>query len=318
MISAIQQQPLGQLGDSLRAQVETWRDRLRPDWSEVLLDLAQVAIILFLMFVAYRLTSYIINRVISRQVEDDDPVARRLRQQRVHTVAALARNVILVVFIIIAVLTVLGTVWDIEIGPILASVGVLGLAVSFGAQSLVKDIISGTFMLLEGQFGIGDVIAVGDASGAVEKITLRTTVLRDIRGAVHIIPNGEITRVTNLTKAWSRAVLDIGVSYREDVDHVIAVLREEGERLHLDPEWRPLLLDPPEVPGVESFADAAVVIRMLARTLPEKQWDVARELRRRIKIRFAAEGIEIPAPHVSVHWAEGQAPLPTSVTRTDS
>jgi len=195
---------------------------------------------------------------------------------------------------------------------------VLGLAVSFGAQSLVKDIISGTFMLLEGQFGIGDVIAVGDASGAVEKITLRTTVLRDIRGAVHIIPNGEITRVTNLTKAWSRAVLDIGVSYREDVDHVIAVLREEGERLHLDPEWRPLLLDPPEVPGVESFADAAVVIRMLARTLPEKQWDVARELRRRIKIRFAAEGIEIPAPHVSVHWAEGQAPLPTSVTRTDS
>jgi small conductance mechanosensitive channel len=317
MTLTIQQQPLEQIGDSLRAQVEGLR-RFRPDWDAILLDLLQVAVILVLITLAYQVTSFIIRRLIAREVDEDDPVVRRLRQQRVKTVATLANHVILVVFVIVGALTVLSTVWDIEIGPILASVGVLGLAVSFGAQSLVKDIITGTFMLLEGQFGIGDVIAVGDAAGAVEKITLRTTVLRDIRGAVHIIPNGEITRVTNLTKAWSRAVLDIGVSYRADVDRVIAVLKEEGERLQLDPEWGQLLLDAPEVLGVETFADSAVVIRMLARTLPEKQWSVARELRRRIKIRFDAEGIEIPFPHVSVYWGEGQPPLPTSVTRTES
>jgi small conductance mechanosensitive channel len=185
---------------------------------------------------------------------------------------------------------------------------VLGLAVSFGAQSLVKDVISGTFMLLEGQFGIGDVISVGDASGAVEKITLRTTVLRDIRGAVHIIPNGEITRVTNLTKAWSRAVLDIGVGYPEDADRVMAVMKEEADGLQADPQWGELLLDPPEVLGIETFGESAMVIRLLARTLPEKQWNVARELRRRIKKRFDAEGIELPFPHVTVYWGEGQDP----------
>lgn len=317
MTFTIQQQPLEQIGDSLRAQVEGLR-RFRPDWDAILLDLLQVAVILIIISLAYQVTRFIIRRLIAREVDEDDPVVRRLRQQRVQTVAALANHVLLVVFVIVGVLTVLGSVWDIEIGPILASVGVLGLAVSFGAQSLVKDIITGTFMLLEGQFGIGDVIAVGDASGVVEKITLRTTVLRDIRGAVHTIPNGEITRVTNLTKAWSRAVLDIGVSYREDVDRVIALLKEEGERLQLDAEWGQLLLDAPEVLGIETFADSAVVIRMLARTLPEKQWNVARELRRRIKIRFDAEGIEIPFPHVSVYWGEGQPPLPTSVTRTES
>jgi small conductance mechanosensitive channel len=310
------QQPLEQIGDSLRAQVEGLR-RFEPDWNGVLLDLLEVAVIR-LMFLAYHLTRFIINRVISREVDEDDPIVKRLRQQRVQTVAALARHVIQVVFVIVAVLTVLGTVWDIEIGPILASVGVLGLAVSFGAQSLVKDIITGTFMLLEGQFGIGDVISVGDASGAVEKITLRTTVLRDLNGAVHIIPNGEITRVTNLTKAWSRAVLDIGVAYREDVDRVIAVLEDEGERFHQDPQWRELLLDPPEVLGVESFADSAMVIRMLARTLPEKQWNVGRELRRRIKIRFHAEGIEIPFPHVILHWDERAGDLAPESSRPEA
>jgi small conductance mechanosensitive channel len=275
-------------------------------------------VILFLMFVAYQLTRFVIGRIIRREIDEDDPVVKRLRQQRVQTVAALASNVLGVVFAIVAILTVLDTVWEVSIGPILASVGVLGLAVSFGAQSLVKDVITGTFMLLESQFGIGDVIAVGDASGSVEKITLRTTVLRDVRGAVHIIPNGEITRVTNLTKAWSRAVLDIGVAYREDVDRVLAVLRDETARFHEDLQWSELLLDPPEVLGIETFADSAVVIRILARTLPEKQWNVGRELRRRIKNRFDVEGIEIPYPHVTFTWGEGQPPLPVQATRTET
>jgi small conductance mechanosensitive channel len=203
-------------------------------------------------------------------------------------------------------LMVLGTFMD--IGPLLASVGVLGLAISFGAQSLVKDVISGTFMLLEGQFGIGDVVRVTDVSGQVEKITLRTTVLRDSQGVVHIIPNGEITRVSNLTKTWSRAVLDVGVAYKEDVDRVIAVLDELGREFHADPEWGALLVEEPLVLGVEDLGDSAVVIRVSARTLPEKQWDVAREWRRRIKKRFDRENIEIPFPHLTFYWGQGQMP----------
>jgi moderate conductance mechanosensitive channel len=142
----------------------------------------------------------------------------------------------------------------------------------------------------------------------VEKITLRTTILRDVEGRVHIVPNGEITRVTNMTKAWSRAVLHVGVAYREDADRVMDVLRDLLHDFHLDPEWGGLLLEEPVVPGIESFDDSAVTIRIMAKTLPLKQWDVARELRRRIKKRFDAEGIEIPFPHQTFYWGEGQMP----------
>ena len=296
-----------EVADTLRVAVETWRARLRPDWDALIPRLVEVAIILVLAMLFYRFVRVIIRRVVEKDIEEDDPIARRLRQQRVQTIAGLLSNIAAVVLVIITMLTLLGT-FGVSIAPILASVGVLGLAVSFGAQSLVKDVITGIFMLLEGQFGIGDVIRLGDAAGVVEKITLRTTVLRDVFGVVHTIPNGEITRVSNLTKAWSRAVLDIGVAYREDVDRVIAVLRDVGERMHADPDFGALLLEPPEVPGVESFGDSAVLIRMTAKTLPMKQWEVARELRRRIKKRFDAEGIEIPFPHVTFYWGDGQAP----------
>lgn len=303
MLLQIQQE----IADTLRATAQTWRSRLRPDWDALIPRLVEVAIILVFAVILYRVVRIIIRRVVEREVEEDDPIARRLRQQRVHTIAGLLANISAVVLVIITALTILGT-FGVSIAPILASVGVLGLAVSFGAQSLVKDVITGIFMLLEGQFGIGDVIRVGDATGVVEKITLRTTVLRDVQGVVHTMPNGEITRVSNLTKAWSRAVLDIGVAYREDVDRVMTVLRDEGEKLRNDPDFGALLLETPEVPGVESFGDSAVVIRMVAKTLPMKQWDVARELRRRIKYRFDAEGIEIPFPHLTFYWGDGQAP----------
>jgi len=256
--------------------------------------------------VVYRVIKLVIGRWVGRAVDEEDPVVKRLREQRAQTVGGLLANVALIAVVTITILTVAGEFMD--IGPLLASVGVLGLAVSFGAQSLVKDVISGTFMLMEGQFGVGDVVRVSDVSGAVEKITLRTTILRDVEGIVHIVPNGEITRVSNLTKQFSRAVLDMGVAYKEDVDHVMEVMRAVGEELVRDPDFGPLLVDPPEVPGVQAFADSAVVIRMVAKTLPLKQWDVARELRRRLKQRFDAEGIEIPFPHTTFYWGEGQRP----------
>jgi small conductance mechanosensitive channel len=142
----------------------------------------------------------------------------------------------------------------------------------------------------------------------VEKITLRTTVLRDLHGVVHTVPNGEITRVSNLTKSWSRAVLDIGVAYKEDIDHVMAVMKDVGRELHADPEWGSLLLEEPTVVGVEALTDSSVVIRMTAKTLPQMQFDVARQLRRRLKNRFDEVGIEIPFPHMTFYWGEGQRP----------
>ena len=302
-----------EIADTLRVAAETWRERLRPDWDALVPRLVEVGIIILFALLLYRVVRIIIRRVIEADFDEDDPITKRLRQQRVNTIGSLLASVVAVVLSIVTVLTILGT-FGVNLGPILASVGVLGLAVSFGAQSLVKDVITGAFMLLEGQFGIGDVVRLGDVSGSVEKVTLRTTVLRDLHGTVHIVPNGEIKMVSNMTKAWSRAVLDIGVSYEADLDHVIAVLKDEAGKFYQDREWNALLLDPPEVPGVESFGDSAVVVRLLVKTLPMKQWDVARELRRRVKQRFDAEGIEIPFPQVTFHWGGGQAPPPASAS----
>jgi small-conductance mechanosensitive channel len=244
----------------------------------------------------------LVARVIAYEVEAEDPIVKRLRQQRTQTLGGLLNSVALVVITTFAALTILNTF--VPIGPLLAGVSVIGLAISFGAQSLVKDVITGTFILLEGQFGIGDVIRVGEASGLVEKLTLRTTMLRDGEGVLHIIPNGEIKMVSNLTKTWSRAVVDVGIAYREDVDRVIAVLRDIGKQFQHEDQWAPLLLDPPEVLGVQALAESSVIIRMQVRTLPLKQWEVARELRRRIKKRFDEDGIEIPFPQVVMNWSE--------------
>jgi moderate conductance mechanosensitive channel len=276
-------------------------------WEILLPRAIRIVIVIFVAIIAYRVVRVLIDRLLQREIEEEDPLVRRLREQRAQTLASLLGNVAAMAVVIVAALTILDIVLD-NIGPILASFGIIGLAFSFGAQSLVKDVISGTFMLMEGQFGVGDVVRVANVSGLVEKITLRTTVLRDIEGAVHIVPNGEITTVTNMTKAWSRAVLHVSVAYREDVDRVMDVLRDILRDFHADPDWGALLPEEPVVPGVESSADSAFVIRVMARTLPLKQWDVARELRRRIKIRFDAERIEIPFPHTTLYWGAGQMP----------
>jgi moderate conductance mechanosensitive channel len=267
---------------------------------------AQVAFIIVLGFLGYRLARLMIGRL-EREIQEEDPVLKRIREQRARTLASILNSIALILIIVVGGLITLSA-FEIDIRPILATVGVLSLAISFGAQSLVKDVINGTFLLIEGQYGIGDVVRVGDTAGMVEKITLRTTTLRDLHGVVHVIPNGEISRVSNMTKGWSRAVLEIGVAYKEDVDRVMDVLRDVGAQLAADPDWGALLLEEPQVPGVENFAESGVVVRIVAKTLPLKQWDVARELRRRIKKRFDAERIEIPFPHVTFYWGDGQLP----------
>ena len=299
-----------QLADSAAALAERSTEVLE-DATEALPAylpaLIRVAVILFLAVLFYRFIKFLIGRLVRRDIDTEDPVVKRLREQRAQTIASLLASFALVAVVTVTLLTVLST-FDVEIGPLLASVGVLGLAVSFGAQSLVKDVITGTFMLIEGQFGIGDVVRIGGVAGLVEKITLRTTILRDIDGAVHIIPNGTIDRVTNLTKTWSRAVLDIGVAYKEDIDRVLAVMRDLMREFHEDDQWGPLLVEPPEVAGVQELADSAVIVRITIKTLPLKQWEVAREARRRIKNRLDAENIEIPFPHTTFYWGERQMP----------
>lgn len=275
------------------------------DWTVVVRNLGRIAIILALALLAYRVLRFFTRRL-QREVEEENLVRKRQREQRSQTVASLLNNVGAITISILAVLMVLGTF--VEIGPLLAGVGVLGLAVSFGAQSLVKDLISGMFMLIEGQFAVGDVVRVKETAGLVEKITLRTLVLRDLNGVVHIIPNGTVDTLSNLTKSWSRAVLEIGVAYKEDVDYVMAVMEDEARTLWHDPEWKALIPEAPSVPGVERFDDSAVTIRVMFKTLPLKQWDVAREYRRRIKKRFDADDIEIPFPHRTVYWGEEQNP----------
>jgi small conductance mechanosensitive channel len=261
----------------------------------------QIAAILALAWLANRLLRMLTRRFQQRFEREPGP-RTSVREQRAHTLVQLLNSVGRVAIAVAASLTILNLF--IAIGPLLAGVGVVGLAISFGAQSLVKDVISGFFILMENQFAVGDIVEVDGKAGVVERMTLRVVMLRDVEGALHIIPNGSITVVSNRSRDWSRAVLDVGVAYKESVDDVIRVMREVGRALWDDPEWRHKLEQEPEVWGVEGLADSSVNIRIAARTRPGLQFEVRRELRRRLKNRFDAEGIEIPFPQRMVHVAD--------------
>lgn len=241
----------------------------------------------------------LIARRIEKAVDDGNDLVTTQREKRGRTISQLMRGVGRTVAVLLAILLTIQVFMP--IGPVLAGFGILGLAVSFGAQSLVKDIISGFFMLLENQFGVGDVIEAAGKSGSVERMTLRVVVLRDLQGRLHIIPNGEIKSITNMTAGWARAVVDVAIGYAANLDRAIRVVSDEALKFERDPEWTPRLDGPIEVPGVEQLGDSSVVIRVLIRTIAGSQWAAAREFRRRIKIRLDAEGIEIPFPQRRVH-----------------
>jgi small conductance mechanosensitive channel len=272
----------------------------------VVLRVLGIWVLAWLAWRVVRLTA----RRIESAVDDGDDSITTLREKRGHTISQLLRSVGRVVIITIAVLLTFNVF--INIAPILAGAGILGLAISFGAQSLVRDIISGFFILLENQFAVGDVIEAGGKSGSVERMTMRVVVLRDLEGAMHVIPNGEIKVVSNRTRGWARAVVDIGIPYKEDVDRVMGVIRDEAAQYSTDPVWGLQLDGPVEVLGIESLGESSVVIRTLIKTQPGSQWNVAREFRRRLKIRFDRETIDIPFPQRQVEvtirsGAEGEA-----------
>lgn len=253
------------------------------------------------------LAAWILSRVVRRIIrrfesfaDDGDPTIVSEREKRAQTLGKVLRQTSLVLIWGVAAMAILGEL-GVDLKPILAGAGIVGLAVGFGAQTLVKDVISGFFILFENQFRVGDVIETAGVGGLVEAINLRTTVLRDVQGRVHVIPNGSINVVSNFTREWSRAVLDIGVAYKEDTDRCTEILQRVGAEIESDPRWGPKLLGPFEYPGVESFGDSAVVLRMMVRTVPQERWNVLRELRRRVKKAFDAEGIEIPFPQLTLH-----------------
>jgi len=252
-----------------------------------------VVVIWLAAWLAYQLVRRIARRVIAA-VDDGDEATMTQAERRGHTVAQIVRSVGRVVILLIAGLVTVGQF--LPIGPLLAAGGILGLAVSFGAQSLVKDLIAGFFILFENQFGIGDVIEAAGKSGTVERMTMRVTMLRDLGGVVHVVPNGQITTVSNLTRSWSRAVVEVSVGYRTELDRALTVLRDELAMFQADPVWKSRLEGVSEVLGVEQLADHGVVIRTILRTAPGAQWEVAREFRRRIKNRFDAETIELQWP----------------------
>ena len=242
---------------------------------------------------------------VERLIPEKDPVQAAEVKKRAQTLGNTLRDALLVIFSFVALLMILGEL-GIQLGPLLATAGIGALAIGFGAQSLVKDVINGFFIILENQYRIGDAIDVAGVSGLVESLTLRRTVLRDLEGRVHIIPNGEIKIVSNLSKEWARSVLDIGISYREDLDRIIALFSQIGKEMETDERFKEALLEPLQILGVERFGESQLVIRLAVKTAPLKQWEVSRELRKRIKNRFDEEGIQTPYPHRILFWGEPQ------------
>ena len=271
---------------------------LRLDAAELVRKLAQVVVIWLLAFGAWRLVRLISRRIV-KAVDDGDDAAFTEREQRGYTIAQLLRSLGVAVIVGVSILLSLNVF--VNIGPLLAGAGILGLAISFGAQSLVKDIIAGFFFLFEGQFAVGDVIEVAGRSGVVERMTLRVVMLRDANGVLHIVPNGQITTVSNMTRTWSRAVVDVGVAYGTDVDKALEVFHDEATRFAKDEHWASRFDGDPEVVGVNSLDESQITIRTQFRTHAGQQWAVGREFRRRILSRLAHEGIEIPFPARSVN-----------------
>lgn len=251
-----------------------------------------------LVMVLQRVVGTLRERIASRM--DDREAAKRAQ-----TLDRVFRYLIVVVVSLVAGMLVLGEV-GVSVAPILGAAGVVGLAVGFGAQSLVKDYFTGFFLLLENQIRQGDVVKIGDHAGMVEVVTLRYVQLRDYDGNVHYVPNGHINTVINMTRDFSNAVMDIRVAFRENVEDVMAVMRDVASQLRADPAFAPRILADMEIAGVDNWAESAVIIRCRFRTLPLEQWGVKREYLRRLKAAFDAKGIQIPVPHLMVYPGQGR------------
>jgi small conductance mechanosensitive channel len=235
------------------------------------------------------------------------------RAKRARTLGSVINKVVTTTLASVTLLMVL-TAFGVNIAPVLTGAGILGLAVGFGAQTLVRDVISGFFLILEDQVRVGDAAAINGVAGTVEALNLRTIVLRDGEGTVHVFPNGAIQTLANRSKDFSYYVIDLGVSYRDDPDRIAAILVRIGAEMQADPAFAPWILEPVEILGVDAFRDWSVVLKLRIKTVPLKQWDVGREFRKRLRRRFNEAGIEVPFPVVH----DVKTPPPDAAAWTDS
>lgn len=279
-------------------------------WADVINVCLRILLILFVAWLSLLVAGKVLVRVEKRMVRRREAAGEQATEvaKRVDTLFRLVRQGIRIAVYLIVLLVILKEV-GVDIAPILAGAGILGLAVGFGAQNLVRDVISGFFFILENQVRVGDVAVINGTGGLVEEINFRTIVLRDLSGVVHVYPNGTVTTLSNMTRTWSAYVFEVGVAYKENTDRVSEVIREVCSEMREDETYGPLILEEAEIFGVDKLGDSAVVIKGRIKTEPIKQWMVGREFLRRIKLAFDERDIEIPFPHRSVYFGEASKPF---------
>ncbi|MEA3399420.1 MAG: mechanosensitive ion channel family protein [Patescibacteria group bacterium] len=260
----------------------------------------KILAIFILTFFVSKFSKFFIEKTIRKLITPDLYVSKEAEEKREDTLIQISASAFGIIIWIISILMILQE-FGLEIGPVLAAAGIAGLAFGFGGQYLIRDLIAGLFIIIENQYRIGDIICIGDVCGSVENLSLRMTTLRALDGTVHHVPHGEITKVSNKSKNFSRVNLNIGVSYNASIDHVIQTVNKVGEELSSDPDWQDYIIKSPQFLRIDDFADSSVVIKILGETKPSKQWEVTGELRKRIKLAFDKEGIEIPYPQRTVH-----------------
>lgn len=273
---------------------EIWSS-LKDNWIGILV----VVGIVILIFIITKIVTIRLRRIFESRISDEKIIIKK----RTFTFTSVISNLVVVTSVIVGML-IIADMAGISITPLLAGAGIAGVVIGIGAQSLIKDIINGIFILFEQWFQVNDIIKVGDTGGVVEKLNLRTTVIRDLEGIVHYIPNGEITKLSNMTQLWSRAMIDVGVHYDEDLDNVIDVLEEVFDELLKDGKYKDVILERPTIlgdGGVNELGDSSVNFKIICKVKPGEQWTISRQLRKRVKEKFDKKGIEIPYPCTNVY-----------------
>lgn len=266
----------------------------------VLSEGIKIILVIVFAYIVYKFSSVFVEKAVRKTIKSNHFLSKEAEKKRENTLIRVFNGTIKVIIWVVTLMMVLSEL-DINVGPILAAAGVAGLAFGFGGQYLIRDVISGLFIIIENQYRVGDVVCLGEKCGLVEDINLRLTTLRDLDGTVHHIPNGEIKDASNLSKNFSRVNLDIGIAYDSNLEKVIEIINKVGKDIAEDPDWKDFIIKAPQFLRVDDFAESAVIIKILGDTKPLKQWDVTGELRKRLKIAFDKEGIEIPFPQRVIH-----------------
>ena len=295
-----------------------WTDLFKTGQNWLISELPGLLIALVLFFLAYKIVGFSVkklNKKILNNAKKNDNADTDEAGKRINTLTSIIHGAIKVILWLILIMIVLQKI-SINIAPILAGAGIVGVAVGFGAQEMVRDYIAGFFIILENQIRSGDVAIIDGTFGLVEKVEFRTITLRDLSGVVHIIQNGKINVMSNMTKDWSAMVFDIGVAKKEDPKVVMDLMKKVSDEIQNDSKFKDKILEPIEIFGLDEFADSAIVIKARLKTKPSEQWAVGRKYRERLKYAFDQNNIEIPFPHMSVYWGEEINPLKLDVNQT--